>query len=226
MQEDTFKAGNMKNSKCIDKATLDRAFDERFPAEIKAKLNGARVAVAGLGGLGSNIAMMLARSGVGHLLLVDFDVVDVTNLNRQAYTIPQLGMPKPQAIRQLLDAVNPYLKYEERFVKVTPDNVKELFEGYDIICEAFDHPDQKAMLVNEVLTKLPGAIVVSGNGMAGYSDANDIQTRQVMKRLYVCGDGSTDALDGIGLMSPRVTVCAAHQTNKVIQLILQENVNE
>ena len=205
----------------MDKATLDRAFDERFPKVIMEKLNSARVAIAGLGGLGSNIAMMLARSGVGHLLLVDFDTVDVTNLNRQAYLIPQVGSPKPQALIELLKQVNPYLEYEERFVKVTPENVKELFSTYPIVCEAFDKPDQKAMLVNEVLTQIPGTIVVSGNGMAGYGDADDIHTKQMMRRLYVCGDGSTDVTDGIGLMSPRVTVCAAHQANKVIQLILE-----
>lgn len=210
--------------KCsIDKDVLDRAFDERFPSEIKQKLNSAKVAIAGLGGLGSNIAVMLARSGVGHLLLVDYDVVDVTNLNRQAYLIPQLGMPKPQAIKELLCQINPYLDYREIFVKVTPDNVKELFDGYDIVCEAFDKPDQKAMLVQEILTQLPNTTVVSGNGMAGFGDANEIITKKAMRRLYICGDQSTDIENGIGLMSPRVTVCAAHQANKVVQLILQDS---
>ena len=205
----------------LDKATLDKAFDERFPAEIKKKLSNARVAIAGLGGLGSNIAMMLARSGVGHMLLIDFDVVDVTNLNRQAYLIPQVGVPKPEALKELLCQVNPYLEYETRCVKVTPENVAELLRGYPIVCEAFDAAEQKAMLVQEVLTQLKDAIIVSGNGMAGFGDSNTIKTRQMMKRLYVCGDENTDIGDGMGLMSPRVTICAAHQANKVIQLILE-----
>lgn len=207
----------------MKKEELDRAFDERFPAKIKEKLLSARVAIAGLGGLGSNIAVMLARSGVGHMTLIDFDVVDVTNLNRQAYMIPQVGKPKTEALKEILDQINPYLDYEFKQVKVTKDNVGELLTGFSIVCEAFDKPDQKSMLVQEVLRRFPETKVVSGNGMAGYGDANDITTKRLMSRLFICGDGETDVGDGIGLMSPRVNVCAAHQANKIIQLILQDN---
>lgn len=124
---------------------LDRAFDARFPKKMQEKLRNAKVAVAGLGGLGSHIAVMLARSGIGKLRLVDFDVVDVTNLNRQMYLIPQLGKPKPEALLEILYQINPYAVYEPVCVRVTPENVKELFEDYPIVCEAFDRPDQKAM---------------------------------------------------------------------------------
>ena len=205
----------------ISREQLDQAFDARFPEEMRTKLRNARVAVAGLGGLGSNIAVMLARSGVGELLLVDFDTVDVTNLNRQMYLIPQLGKPKAEALPEILYQINPYLTYRSVCIKVTPDNVKELFSEYPIVCEAFDKPDQKAMLVRDLLMQCPKTIVVSGNGMAGYADANEIRTCQVMKRLYVCGDQSTDVGNGIGLIAPRVAVCAAHEANKVLQLIMQ-----
>lgn len=205
----------------ISREQLDQAFDARFPEEMQTKLRNARVAVAGLGGLGSNIAVMLARSGVGELLLVDFDTVDVTNLNRQMYLIPQLGKPKAEALPEILYQINPYLTYRSVCIKVTPDNVKELFSEYPIVCEAFDKPDQKAMLVRELLMQCPETTVVSGNGMAGYADTNEIRTCQVMKRLYVCGDQSTDVGNGIGLIAPRVAVCAAHEANKVLQLIMQ-----
>ena len=205
----------------ISREQLDQAFDARFPEEMQKKLRNARVAVAGLGGLGSNIAVMLARSGIGELLLVDFDTVDVTNLNRQMYLIPQLGKPKAEALPEILYQINPYLTYRSVCIKVTPDNVKELFSEYPIVCEAFDKPDQKAMLVRELLMQCPKTTVVSGNGMAGYADANEIRTCQVMKRLYVCGDQSTDVGNGIGLIAPRVAVCAAHEANKVLQLIMQ-----
>ncbi len=205
----------------ISREQLNQAFDARFPEEMRTKLRNARVAVAGLGGLGSNIAVMLARSGIGELLLVDFDTVDVTNLNRQMYLIPQLGKPKAEALPEILYQINPYLTYRSVCIKVTPDNVKELFSEYPIVCEAFDKPDQKAMLVRELLMQCPKTIVVSGNGMAGYADANEIRTCQVMKRLYVCGDQSTDVGNGIGLIAPRVAVCAAHEANKVLQLIMQ-----
>ncbi len=205
----------------ISQEELDRAFDARFPKEMQVKLRGAKVAVAGLGGLGSNIAVMLARSGIGKLLLVDFDVVDVTNLNRQMYFIPQLGKPKAEALPEILCQINPYLTYESVCVKVTPENVRELFYEYPIVCEAFDKPDQKAMLVRELLIQCPKTTVVSGNGMAGYGDTNEIRTQQMMGSLYVCGDQSTDVGNGIGLIAPRVAACAAHEANKVLQLIMQ-----
>lgn len=206
----------------IAKEVLDKAFDARFPQNIKVKLQNARVAVAGLGGLGSNIAVMLARSGVGHLFLVDFDTVDVTNLNRQMYMIPQLGKPKTEALPEILQQINPYLDIQTKNIKVTADNIQELFQDYHIVCEAFDKPDHKAMLVGGLLSSCPKTIVVSGNGMAGYGDANGIKTERRMSRLYVCGDQSTDVGAGIGLMAPRVAICAGHQANKVLQLILGE----
>ena len=209
----------------ITREELDRAFDERFPAEIREKLRNGRAAIAGLGGLGSNIAVSLARSGVGHLLLVDFDVVDVTNLNRQVYMIPHLGMPKTEALREILAQINPWLDVRTEQVRVTPENVRELFSGWPVVCEAFDRADQKAMLVSSLLAQCPDTIVVSGNGMAGLGDANLIQTRQQMRRLYVCGDGMTEISPGVGLMAPRVAICAGHQANKVLQLITGQRTN-
>ena len=206
----------------MDKETLEQAFDARFPLEMKEKLRNAKVAIAGLGGLGSNIAVMLARSGVGQLRMIDFDVVDVTNLNRQVYTIPHVGKYKTEALEEILMQINPYLDYEFRQEKVTMENIRELFSGYPIVCEAFDRADQKAMLVQELLTQFSDTIVVSGNGMAGFGASNEIQTKQKLRRLFVCGDEKTDIADGMGLMAPRVTICAAHQANKVLQIILEE----
>lgn len=207
----------------IAKEALDRAFDSRFPTEMRDRLQAARVAVAGLGGLGSNIAVMLARSGVGHLLLVDFDRVDVTNLNRQQYFISHLGKNKTDALREILEGINPYLDIETKCLRVTSENVPSLFGDWPIVCEAFDRAEQKAMLIRLLLAECPGVTVVSGNGMAGYGDSNAIRTVKRMGRLYVCGDGTTDIGAGLGLMAPRVAVCAGHEANKVIQLIMQEN---
>lgn len=207
----------------ITKEELDRAFDARFPKEIKEKLAGARVAVAGLGGLGSNISVMLARSGVGHLFLVDFDRVDTTNLNRQAYRIPQLGQYKTDAIRDILTDINPYLDVQTLRIRITADNAASVFGGWPIVCEAFDKPDNKAMLVSTLLEQCPGMDVVSGNGMAGYGDCNGIRTQKKLRHLYICGDGTTDVGEGTGLMAPRVAVCAGHQANQVLRLILNCN---
>ena len=102
------------------------------------------------------------------------------------------------------------------------ENAAKLFSDWPILCEAFDKPDQKSMLISTVLAQCPATTMVSGNGMAGYGEANGIRTERRLGRLYVCGDQSTDVGNGIGLMAPRVAVCAGHQANKVIQLILQQ----
>ena len=202
------------------KEELDQAKDSRFSPEIHRKLKGASVCIAGLGGLGSHIAVMLARCGIGHLHLIDFDRVDITNLNRQAYTTAHLGMKKTEALASILYEINPYMQVTGDCVRVTGENAAVLLGGYPIVCEAFDDPDQKAMLVNTLLESCPRTAVVSGSGMAGYGSANAIHTRKIFRRLYLCGDEQTDAGEGIGLMAPRVSVCAGHQANMVIRLIL------
>lgn len=195
--------------------------DERFSEEVYAKMQAASAAIAGLGGLGSNIAVMLARTGIGKLKLVDFDTVDLSNLNRQVYDIRHLGRKKTEALAERLREINPYLKLETCGCRITEENAVRILSGYPYICEAFDEPGAKAMLAEQVLCGIPDACLIAGSGMAGWGDADDIHTRQVGKRFFICGDESTDISGGVGLMAPRVAVCAGHQANKVVQLILE-----
>ncbi|MDD3652900.1 MAG: sulfur carrier protein ThiS adenylyltransferase ThiF [Desulfotomaculaceae bacterium] len=192
----------------------------RHTSNVYEKIKKGKVAIAGLGGLGSNIAVMLARSGVGQLLLIDFDVVEPSNLNRQSYYISHLGLPKTVALKKQLGEINPFIKVETKQTKVTADNVEELFVGYDIICEAFDQPEAKSLLVNVALEQLPGIKIVAASGMAGYDSANLIKTVKPMKNLYLCGDFENEARPGRGLLAPRVQICAGHQANMVLRLLL------
>lgn len=194
--------------------------DLRFGRELYDKLEKSRVAVAGLGGLGSHIAVMLARSCVGTLHLIDFDNVDISNLNRQEYYVQHIGRPKTECLKEKLLEINPFINIITDNVRVTEDNLEELFRDEIIVCEAFDEAEQKAMLVNGILEKLPEIKVISGSGMAGYGDSNTITTKKMFRNLYVCGDGETDSGRGVGLMAPRVSICAGHEANKAIQLIL------
>ncbi|MDR2577741.1 MAG: sulfur carrier protein ThiS adenylyltransferase ThiF [Chitinispirillales bacterium] len=184
------------------------------------KLKAARVAVAGLGGLGSHIAVSLARLGVGELLLVDYDVVEPSNLNRQSYFISHLGMKKTDALKNQLADINGFIYVNTVDAFITEDNAANLFKGYNIVCEAFDNPESKAVLVSTLLSKLPGVKVVAASGLAGFGSSNDIRTRVNFGRLYVCGDETSAAEIGCGLMSPRVQICAGHQANMVLRLIL------
>lgn len=204
------------------KEEMHQALSERHGAELQKKISAARVAVCGLGGLGSNIAIALARAGVGHLHLIDFDRVDITNLNRQQYFVRQLGLLKTDALQETLTDIAPYCDITTNSVKITEDNFAQLLEKEDIICEAFDCSEAKAMLVNGVLERFPEKYLLSSSGMAGFGSANTIVTRHVFQHFYLCGDGMSDVNDGIGLVSSRVLACAAHEAHMVIRIFAGE----
>ncbi|MCW6084259.1 MULTISPECIES: thiamine biosynthesis protein ThiF [Clostridium] len=192
----------------------------RHTPHVFEKVKASKVAIAGLGGLGSNIAVNLARTGVGHLHLIDFDIVEPSNLNRQQYKIKHLGLYKTEALKNEIEEINPFIKVTIDTVKVTEKNIQSLFKNDDIICEAFDNPTAKAMLVNNLLEYYPLKKIVSASGMAGYESSNTIVTKKVTDNFYLCGDGTTGAMVGRGLMAPRVSICAGHQSNMVLRLIL------
>ena len=206
----------------LTKKEIDKALNERHSQEVQQKLAAGDVTIAGLGGLGSNVAFALARIGVGHLHLIDFDTVDITNLNRQQYFMEHIGMKKTDALQSLLLKINPYLDIRTDCVRVTEDNLLELFCDATIVCEAFDRPEAKAMLVNGILTHFPDKKLVSASGMAGFDSSNTIVTRQVMPNFYLCGDGISEPAYGPGLMAARVAICAAHEANMITRLLLGE----
>lgn len=182
----------------------------------------AKVAVCGLGGLGSHIALALARAGIGKLILVDYDQVDVSNLHRQQYKASQVGWYKTEALAEILRESAPYTELETHTLRIDESNGTALLRGADVVCEAFDDAECKAMLVNLVLENMPDQYLVAASGMAGLGSPNRIKTRRVTKRFYLCGDGISDAADGSGLTAPRVMVCAAHQAQTVLRVLAGE----
>lgn len=212
----------LKKGEPPKKQELESIMLSRHTPFVHEKVKKANVAVAGLGGLGSNIAIMLARTGIGKLLLVDFDVVEPSNLNRQSYYIRHLGLEKTKAMTEQIKEINPFIEIDTVNERVTSENCVALFHDYEIVCEAFDNPESKSMLVNELLICCPNVKIVAASGMAGFESANAIQTKKSMGRLYVCGDLKSEAAVGNGLMAPRVSVCAGHQANMVLRLIVGE----
>lgn len=201
---------------------MRQALAERHGAELQARLEGSTVAICGLGGLGSNIAVALARAGVGRLILLDFDRVDLSNLNRQQYKAGQLGQYKTEALAENLTEIAPYITLERHSVLVTEDKLTELLGEAEVICEAFDRPEAKAMLVNGVLEKLPEKYLVAASGMAGLGSPNAIRTRRVSKHFYLCGDGASDVAELGSLFAPQVMLCAAHQAQTVLRILAGE----
>lgn len=200
---------------------LREALASRHGSELQRKLDRSVVAICGLGGLGSNIAIALTRAGVGKLILTDYDKVDITNIHRQQYYADQIGMYKTEAIKDNLKRINPYMELELHNLKISEDNIEELLGQADIICEAFDKADQKAMLVNFVLEHFPEKYLVAGSGMAGLDSVNLIQTREITKHFIICGDGNSDVNTSGSLVASRVMACASHEAHAVIQIISQ-----
>ena len=199
-----------------------KALAERHGEELQNAFSSATVAVCGLGGLGSNIAISLARAGIGKLILCDFDRVDITNLHRQQYKADQIGMYKTDALADNLREIAPYIEIEVHTERITEENAVMLLNDADIICEAFDNAECKAMLTNTVLSELPDKYLVAASGMAGMGVTNSIKTRRITSRFYLCGDETSDVTDGIGLVAPRVALCAAHEAHTVLRILAKQ----
>ena len=204
------------------KGEWNKALCERHGEKLLKKFSVATVAICGLGGLGSNIAISLARAGIGKLILIDFDRVDITNLHRQQYKVNQIGMNKTNALFENLREIAPYIDLEIHTARVTEENAAHLLRDADIICEAFDDAEAKAMLTNLVLETMPDKYLVAASGMAGFGSANTIRTRKVMKRFYLCGDEESDVQSEGSLVSSRVMLCAAHQAHAVLRILVGE----
>ena len=194
----------------------------RHGLDLHKRFSSATVAICGLGGLGSNIAIALSRAGIGKLLLIDFDRVDITNLHRQQYKANQIGLYKADALAENLLEIAPYTEIQTVTTKITEENFMDLLKDADIVCEAFDNAESKAMLVNGVLEQFPQCYLVAASGMAGMDTPNTIKTRKVTKRFYLCGDEVSDVADSIGLVAPRVMLCAAHQAHTVLRILAGE----
>lgn len=204
------------------KEAIQKALEARHGKVLQDRFSSATVAVCGLGGLGSNIAISLARAGVGKLILIDFDRVDISNLHRQQYKASQVGMYKTDALFANLKEIAPYIELESHTVHISEDNAAALLANAHVVCEAFDDAVAKAMLTNTVLTELPETYFVAASGMAGLGSANRIRTRRIAERFYLCGDGVSDVAKETELVSSRVMLCAAHQAHTVLRILAKE----
>lgn len=206
-------------SGAVDRQALHSVLAQRYGEETAVRLENSSAAVCGLGGLGSNIAIDLARGGVGKLILIDFDVVDISNLHRQQYKAAQVGMLKTEAMAENIREIMPYTQIVTYNVKLTEENICKYVADADVVCEAFDEADSKAMLINTVCEKLPEKYIISSSGMAGFGDGNDIKTRRITERFYLCGDGKSDVESEKTLVSARVSLCAAHEALAALKLL-------
>jgi len=203
-----------------DEGELEALMVARHTPGVHERMKRATVGIAGLGGLGSSVSIALARMGVGTLILVDFDVVEPSNLNRQQYFIDQIGTAKTEAMKQTLARINPFVTVVTHDVVLDPENVPEIFKAADIVVECFDRAEQKAMILDSVARSLPATYFIGASGLAGYGDSNHIQTRRIGERVFIIGDMERAAGPGDGLMAPRVGIAAHHQANLAVCLLV------
>ncbi|MBN2364252.1 sulfur carrier protein ThiS adenylyltransferase ThiF [candidate division WOR-3 bacterium] len=189
--------------------------------QIKTRLKNCNVGIAGCGGLGSNCAVILARTGIGGLILVDYDTVERSNLNRQYYFLNQLGRKKVEALKENIESIDPTVRVKTIFTKLTPSNCAEIFRDSDLVVEALDKAEEKAWLIQALMGKKPEMRVVSGSGIAGFGSNNRIKTRRY-GNLWVCGDGETEVSDENPALAPKVSIVAGMEANQAVEILLKK----
>lgn len=192
-------------------------------SEIKEHLSKFRVGIAGAGGLGSNCAVALARSGIGTMVIADFDVVEQRNLNRQYYFTSQTGMLKTKALKENISLVNPETKVEVFDGKLDSSNIPVIYRGCDIIVEAFDSDEMKEMIIETVQGKMKGIPLIVASGLAGWGKNEKIKFRKIDETLYLCGDESTAVSDDMPPLAPRVGMVANMQANTVVEILMNRD---
>jgi sulfur carrier protein ThiS adenylyltransferase len=190
-------------------------------SDIENHLKKFRVGIAGAGGLGSNCAAALARTGIGTLVIADFDKVEPSNLSRQYYFVNQIGMMKTEALKDNLLRIRPEIKVVIHQVKLDKENIPSLFAGCHVIVEAFDRSDMKEMLIETVQKELRGVPLIVGSGMAGWGKNDILKFRQIDETLYVCGDELSEASDDLPTLAPRVGIVASMQANAVVEILMK-----
>ena len=192
-------------------------------SEIKNHLGRFRVGIAGAGGLGSNCAVALARSGIGTLVIADFDIVEESNLNRQYYFIDQIGLRKVIALKENLSRINPDVSVVTHQNKLNRSNISKIFSDCDVVVEAFDRSEMKEMLIETLQSEMPGTPLVIGSGIAGWGENETIRYRKVDNTLFVCGDEAVEISDNMPPMAPRVGIVANMQANVVIEILMKKS---
>ena len=189
---------------------------------IKTVLKDKKVGIAGCGGLGSNCAVALARSGVGTLVVVDFDVISESNLNRQYYFYSQIGLKKAPVLKENILTINPAVRVIDHDLKLTPGNITGIFGDCDVVVEAFDLAGEKEMFISTMTEQFPDKPLVIGLGMAGYGHTNMVHYRK-LGNIRICGDEQTEISCETPPIAPRVGMVASMQANVVVGILLGES---
>ncbi|CAK7062822.1 MAG: hypothetical protein DELT_01497 [Desulfovibrio sp.] len=191
-----------------------------FSAAQLAKLAAVHVGIIGAGGLGSNVAMMLVRSGVKRFTLADPDEVDASNLNRQAYLPSDVGTPKVLALSWHMQMLEPEVKPAMYQLPITRENALEVFAECSVIVEAVDDAATKAMLYEIFAASKELYVTASGMGGFGGAEHAPMTMRRPRPNVVAVGDFVTAVDEAHPPLAPRVMQAAALQADAVLSHIL------
>lgn len=195
-----------------------------YVEKVRAYLKNTTVGIAGCGGLGSTCAINLARAGVGKLIIADFDIVTRENLERQYYFNDQIGMLKVHALKSNIHRIDPAISVKAFDLKLCSSDIIELFQGCDVIVEAFDKAEMKHMIIETVVTNMPSKPLIAGIGLAGWGMTEKLQVYR-SGNLIVCGDQSTEIGEKTPLTAPRVGIVSNMEANEVLNVLMSKFVD-
>lgn len=201
---------------------LEHLLNCRQGKNITEILKNSKAVICGCGGLGSHVAVSLARSGVGNIKLIDYDIVEPSNINRQYYFIKQIGEYKTYALKNTLAEINPYIHITTKNIFLDKDNIINEVAGYQVIVECFDNVKSKIMLMESAALFKPDVFVVAASGVAGYFDTDLLKIKKLGKNIIIVGDFENEADENTPLMAPRVTAAASIQANEVLKYLLKD----
>ena len=198
------------------------AFEEMqvkyFGKEALSRIQSTAVGIAGLGGLGSNCAACLVRSGFRKFVLADFDKVENGNLNRQFYFLDQVGFNKADCLKANLLRINPDLDITLVRQKISVDNAAAVFADCDVVVEAFDRAESKRFMAEVFLHS--GKLLVSASGLAGWGDSDALCTRRIKDNFFLIGDSRSEATKALPPCAPRVSIAAAKEADVILSWVL------
>ncbi len=206
----------------VKNSVFEQGIRQHFGEEQLTRIRSIRVGIAGAGGLGSNCAVSLVRSGFNKLLLCDFDRVEPSNLNRQFYFADQIGILKVKALAENLRRINPALHPSLFTEKITHENVNDVFASCDVVVEAFDRADAKKMLIEALYGS--GKLLVAASGLAGWGDFDRMRVRKINDLFYLVGDQETEAGRCCPPCAPRVNIAAAKEADIVLNWALSRQI--
>lgn len=179
------------------------------------KIEKTKIIIIGCGGLGSNIAKALVRTGFLKITIIDFDIVELKNLNRQDFYIDQVGMKKTEALKENLLKINNEALIETLNLKITEENI-EVLKQADIVVEAVDREEYKRMIFEYCLSEK--IRVVCASGVAGFGDGEEIKIKRG-KNYSIIGD-FRKSISEFSPLSPKVTAVASLQADEVLRMVI------